>query len=112
MADLVIWDPQFFGVKSQMILKNGTAVKSLMGDPNATVPTPQPMLYRSMFVAYGKGLSHSSITFVSQVAYDNNIKEKLGVEKMVLPVHGIRQLKKKDMKLNSATHDIDDDPQT
>lgn len=112
MADLVIWDPQFFGVKPEMILKNGMAVQSLMGDPNATIPTPQPMLYRPMFGAFGKGLSHSSITFVSQAAYDNNIKEKLGLEKMVLPVHGIRQLTKKDMKLNSATPDIDVDPQT
>lgn len=112
MADLVIWDPQFFGVKPEMILKNGMAVQSLIGDPNATIPTPQPMLYRPMFGAFGKGLSHSSITFVSQAAYDNNIKEKLGLEKMVLPVHGIRQLTKKDMKLNSATPDIDVDPQT
>ncbi|AKG74719.1 urease subunit alpha [Salinicoccus halodurans] len=112
IADLVIWDPKFFGAKPEMILKNGMAVSSLMGDPNATIPTPQPMIYRPMFASYGKGLSNSSITFVSQAAYDNNIKEKLGLEKIVLPVHNIRQLTKKDMKLNSETPDIDVDPQT
>lgn len=112
IADLVIWDPKFFGAKPEMILKNGMAVSSLMGDPNATIPTPQPMIYRPMFASYGKGLSNSSITFVSQAAYDNNIKEKLGLQKMVLPVHGIRHLTKKDMKLNTATPNIDVDPQT
>lgn len=112
MADLVIWDPKFFGAKPEMTLKNGMVAQSIMGDPNATIPTPQPMIYRSMFGAFGKGLSHSSITFVSQAAYDNNIKEKLGLEKMVLPVHGIRELTKKDMKLNTATPKIDVDPQT
>lgn len=112
MADLVLWDPQFFGAKPEMILKNGMAVYSLMGDPNATIPTPQPMIYRKMYAAYGKALAQSSITFVSKVAYDNNIKEELGLEKMVLPVSGIRKLTKKDMKLNTATPDIDVDPQT
>ena len=112
MADLVIWDPKFFGTKPEMILKNGLAVSSLMGDPNATIPTPQPMIYRPMFAQYGKALYQSSITFVSQAAYDDNIKDKLGLEKVVLPVHGIRDLTKKDMKLNSETPDIDVDPQT
>lgn len=112
MADLVLWEPQFFGAKPEMILKNGMAVYSLMGDPNATIPTPQPMIYRPMYAAHGKALAQSSITFVSQAAYDNGIKEELGLEKMVLPVSGIRQLTKKDMKLNSATPDIDVDPQT
>ncbi|GGJ82062.1 urease subunit alpha [Lentibacillus kapialis] len=112
MADLVLWDPKFFGAKPDMVIKNGMAVSALMGDPNATIPTPQPMIYRQMFGAIGKGLTNSSITFVSQAAYDDNIKEKLGLEKMVLPVHGIRQLTKKDMKLNSETPDIDVDPQT
>ncbi|PAV30646.1 urease subunit alpha [Virgibacillus profundi] len=112
MADLVLWDPKFFGAKPDMIIKNGMAVSALMGDPNATIPTPQPMIYRPMFGAIGKGLTNSSITFVSQAAYDDNIKEKLGLEKIVLPVHGIRQLTKKDMKLNAETPDIDVDPQT
>src|SRR5690625_7989201 len=112
MDDLVIWDPQFFGVKPEMILKNGMAVKSLMGDPNATIPTPQPMLYRSMFGAYGKGLSHSSITFVSQVAYNNNIKENLVLEKMELPVHGIRQRTEKEPKVNSARQKMNEGDKT
>lgn len=112
MADIVIWDPKFFGAKPEMILKNGMIVQSIMGDPNATIPTPQPMLYRRMFGAMGKALKNSSITFVSQAAYDNDIKGKLGLEKMVLPVHGIRQLTKKDMKLNTATPNIEVDPQT
>lgn len=112
MADLVLWDPKFFGAKPEMILKNGMAVQSLMGDPNATIPTPQPMIYRPMYATLGKGLSQSSITFVSKAAYDDNIKGKLGLEKMILPVKNIRQLTKNDMKLNTATPDIDVDPQT
>lgn len=112
MADIVLWDPKFFGAKPEMILKNGMVVQSLMGDPNATIPTPQPMTYRSMFGAMGKGLKSSSITFVSQAAYDNNIKGRLGLEKMILPVHGIRHLTKKDMKLNDAMPNIEVDPQT
>lgn len=112
IADLVIWDPKFFGAKPEMTIKSGMVAQSLMGDANATIPTPQPMTYRPMFGAFGKGLAHSSITFVSQVAYDNNIKEKLGLQKKVLPVHGIRDLTKKDMKLNTATPKIDVDPQT
>ena len=112
MADLVLWDPKFFGAKPDMIVKSGMVVQSVMGDPNATIPTPQPMIYRPMFAHYGKGLTQSSMTFVSQAAYDANIKEKLGLEKVILPVKNIRDLTKKDMKLNSATPDIDVDPQT
>lgn len=112
MADLVLWDPKFFGAKPEMILKKGMVVQALMGDPNATIPTPQPMIYRPMFASFGKGLFQSSVTFVSQAAYDNNIKEKLGLQKEVLPVKGIRTLTKKDMKLNSETPEIDVDPQT
>ncbi|WP_339227659.1 urease subunit alpha [Oceanobacillus sp. FSL K6-2867] len=111
-ADLVLWEPRFFGVKPEMILKNGLAVQSLMGDANATIPTPQPMIYRPMYASTGKALAKSSFTFVSQAAYDDNIQEKLGLEKMVRPVRGIRNLTKKDMKLNTETPDIDVDPQT
>lgn len=112
MADLVLWDPKFFGAKPEMVIKNGMVAQSLMGDPNATIPTPQPMKYRNMFATRGKGVSKSSVTFVSQAAVDNDIKEKLGLEKIILPVKGIRQLTKKDMKLNTATPKIDVDPQT
>lgn len=83
-----------------------------MGDANATIPTPQPMIYRPMYASTGKALAKSSFTFVSQAAYDDNIQEKLGLEKMVRPVRGIRNLTKKDMKLNTETPDIDVDPQT
>ncbi|MBK5502838.1 urease subunit alpha [Peribacillus sp. TH14] len=112
MADLVIWSPAFFGVKPEMILKNGFVVESLMGDANASIPTPQPVIYRPMYGSYGKAMSKSSITFVSQVAFDDKVHEKLGLEKTVLPVHGIRNLTKKDMKLNSETPEITVDPQT
>ncbi|MEC5423168.1 urease subunit alpha [Virgibacillus sp. C22-A2] len=112
MADLVLWDPKFFGAKPEMILKNGLVVQSLMGDANASIPTPQPMIYRPMFATLGKALFESSITFVSQAAYDDNIKEKLGLQKKVLPVRNIRNLTKKEMKLNTATPDIEVDPQT
>lgn len=112
MADLVIWNPAFFGVKPEMILKNGFVVESLMGDANASIPTPQPVIYRPMYAQLGKALSSSSITFISQAAFDNKVHEKLGLEKIILPVRGIRKLTKKDMKLNSATPEITVDPQT
>jgi urease subunit alpha len=112
IADLVIWNPAFFGVKPEMILKNGLVVESLMGDANASIPTPQPVIYRPMYAQVGKALSKSSITFISQAAFDDKVHEKLGLEKMILPVRGIRKLTKKDMKLNSETPDITVDPQT
>lgn len=112
IADLVVWSPAFFGVKPELVLKSGMIVQSLMGDANASIPTPQPIIHRPMYAAYGKALSKSSITFISQAAFENNVHEKLGLEKKVLPVHGIRKLTKKDMKLNSETPDITVDPQT
>lgn len=111
-ADLVIWDPQFFGVKPDMVLKNGMVVMALMGDENASIPTPQPYYEKKMFGAYGKAVQSSSITFVSKVAYENNIKEKLGLNKVVLPVKNTREISKQDMKLNNATPKIEVDPQT
>ncbi len=111
-ADLVIWDPQFFGVKPDMVLKNGMVVMALMGDENASIPTPQPYYEKKMFGAYGKAVQSSSITFVSKVAYENNIKEKLGLNKVVLPVKNTREISKRDMKLNNATPKIEVDPQT
>ncbi|GIN59475.1 MULTISPECIES: urease subunit alpha [Lederbergia] len=112
IADLVLWDPKFFGAKPEMILKNGLAVQSLMGDANASIPTPQPMIYRPMYASVGKALPSSSITFISQAAYDDKVHEKLGLEKIILPVRGIRTLTKKDMKLNTETPEIEVDPQT
>ncbi|WP_088832099.1 urease subunit alpha [Paenibacillus tyrfis] len=112
IADLVFWEPAFFGVKPEMVMKNGMVVHSLMGDANASIPTPQPILYRPMFASYGKALQSSSITFVSQAAYDLGVHEKLGLQKMVLPVHGIRHVSKKDMKHNAETPEITVDAQT
>ncbi|MYL57416.1 urease subunit alpha [Virgibacillus halodenitrificans] len=112
VADLVLWDPRFFGVKPEMILKNGLAVQSLMGDANASIPTPQPMIYRPMYATIGKALAKSSFTFISQAAYDDKVHEKLGLEKNIRPVGGIRNLTKKDMKLNTETPEIEVDPQT
>ncbi len=112
IADLVLWSPAFFGVKPEMVLKNGFAVQSIMGDANASIPTPQPLIHRAMYAQYGKALSSSSITFVSEHAFNENVQDKLGLEKIILPVRGIRTLTKKDMKLNSETPDITVDPQT
>ena len=112
IADLVLWKPEFFGVKPEMVLKNGFVAQSLMGDANASIPTPQPVIYRPMYAQVGKALAQSSITFISQVAFDNKVHEKLGLEKIILPVHGIRNLTKKDMKLNTATPELTVDPQT
>ncbi|WP_152399398.1 urease subunit alpha [Paenibacillus cellulositrophicus] len=112
MADLVIWNPAFFGVKPELILKNGLVVQSLMGDANASIPTPQPVIYRPMYAQYGKALASCSATFISQSAFDLGVHEKLGLQKIVLPVRGIRSLTKKDMRLNSETPEITVDPQT
>lgn len=112
MADLVLWDPKFFGVKPDLIIKGGMISYSIMGDPNASIPTPQPVLYRPMFGAYGKALTSTCATFVSKFAYDHDIKSELGLSRRVLPVGGIRNLTKKDMKLNNKTPDIQVDPQT
>ena len=99
-------------MKPNMILKGGLVVQSLMGDANASIPTPQPVLYRPMYAAMGKAKYKSSITFVSKAAYEDGVHKKLGLQKLVLPVHGIRSLTKKDMKLNDATPEIKVDPET
>lgn len=111
-ADLVIWSPEFFGVKPDMVLKNGMIAYSIMGDPNASIPTPQPILYRPMFASYGKALQKNSITFVSEIAYELGVHKSLGLEKIVLPVYGTRNITKKDMKHNSETPELTVDPQT
>ena len=112
IADLVIWNPAFFGVKPEMVLKSGFVVEGLMGDANASIPTPQPVISRPMYGQIGKALSSTNITFISQAAFDDKVHEKLGLQKIILPVRGIRKLTKKDMKLNSETPDITVDPQT
>ncbi|MGG5318102.1 urease subunit alpha [Enterococcus sp. AZ072] len=112
IADLVLWDPAFFGVKPSKILKNGMIAVAQMGDPNASIPTPQPVFYREMFGSLGTALEKSSFTFVSQAAQEKNIKEKYQLKKETLPVKGIRKLTKKDMKFNGETPEITVDPQT
>ncbi len=111
-ADLVIWEPAFFGVKPEMILKGGMIAASIMGDPNASIPTPQPTLYRQMFAAYGKAVHDTSITFLSKEAIANELPKKLGLQKRVAAVTNIRQLRKSDLKLNNGTPTITVDPQT
>ena len=111
-ADLVVWDPAFFGVKPDMILKGGMIAHSIMGDPNASIPTPQPVLYRPMFASYGPAVSSTSITFLSKAAFEAGIHNELGLKKIIKTVSNIRNLTKKDMKLNGETPTIEVDPQT
>ncbi|MGL4990423.1 MAG: urease subunit alpha [Sarcina sp.] len=111
-ADLVMWSPQFFGAKPEMIIKKGLMTMAVSGDPNASIPTVEPRVLRDMYYAKGKGIEQTCITFVSKVAFENGIKEELGLKRQVLPVYGIRNLTKKDMKLNDAMPKIDVDPQT
>ena len=111
-ADLVVWTPQFFGVKPEAIIKKGLTTMGVSGDPNASIPTIEPKILRDMYYAKGKGIEQTCITFVSKAAFENGIKEELGLGRQVLPVCGIRCLSKKDMKLNDATPKIEVDTQT
>lgn len=111
IADLVLWRPAFFGAKPSMVLKGGMIAASLMGDPNASIPTPQPVHYRPMFGAFGGGL-RKSFTFVSQAACDAGIGRQLGLMKTVLPVRATRGLRKADMVHNGATPRMEVDPET
>jgi urease subunit alpha len=111
-ADLVLWEPAFFGVKPTLILKGGMINVALMGDPNASIPTPQPVHYREMFATRGGALHQSSLTFVSQAAETAGIAERYGLKKRLVPVHGIRSLRKKDMIHNSYQPKITVDPET
>jgi urease subunit alpha len=110
LADICIWDPAFFGVKPDMVLKSGTIVAAIMGDPNASIPTPQPQYYRPMFGAFGRSLTESSVTFVSQALLENT--EWLGLAKKLLPVTNTRKIGKHSMILNNAVPHIEVDPET
>lgn len=112
IADLVLWEPAFFGTKPKMVIKGGVINWAAMGDPNASLPTPQPVYYRPMFGAMGKTLPKTSVTFVSRAAYDLGIKEKLELERIVYPVSRTRQITKADMLFNTATPKIDVSPET
>lgn len=112
IADLVLWEPQFFGAKPKMVLKAGVISWSNMGDPNASLPTPQPCYYRPMFGAYGKVLRESCISFVSQAACEGDVARRLHLHRQVLPVRRTRQITKRDMVLNGTTPQIDVNPET
>jgi urease subunit alpha len=113
LADLVIWSPAFFGTKPDMILKGGSIVAAQMGDPNASIPTPQPVHYRPMWGAMGKSRTASSVVFVSKAAVDAGLREKLGVEKELVAVENTRGgISKKSMIHNDATPDIEIDSET
>ena len=112
LADLVIWSPAFFGVKPDMVIKGGTIVAALMGDPNASIPTPQPVHYRPMFGAFGKSRTASSLVFVSAAAAKSDLRKKLGVEKQLVAVEGTRTIGKKNMINNDAMPKIEVDSET
>jgi urease subunit alpha len=112
LADLVLWSPAFFGVKPDCIVKGGTIVAALMGDPNASIPTPQPVHYRPMFGAFGKALTASSLVFVSKAAVRARLADRLSVEKKLVAVEHTRDIGKKNMVHNGATPDITVDPET
>jgi urease subunit alpha len=111
-ADLVVWKPAFFGVKPALVLKGGTIALAAMGDPNASIPTPQPVHYRPMFGSYGSSMTQSNITFVSKSALALDVKEKFALKKQVMAVHGIRQIGKKDMVHNDFAPTMQIDAQT
>ncbi len=111
-ADLVLWKPAFFGVKPEMVLKGGFIAYAQMGDPNASIPTPEPVYPRPMFAAFGRAATQSCLTFVSRAALDENIPERYGLTRPVVAVTNCRKIGKKDLPLNTATPDIKVDPDT
>ena len=112
MADMVLWKPAFFGVKPEVVVKGGFIAHAAMGDPNASIPTPQPVLGRPMFGSMGKAVGPTSYAFVSQAAAEDRLGEALGLTKIVAPVSNCRAIGKKDMRLNDALPDIEVDPET
>jgi len=112
LADLVLWKPMFFGVKPDLVLKAGTIAAAAMGDPNASIPTPQPVHYRPMFGAFGRALVQSSVTFVSGASLEAGIGDALGLAKPLAPVAGTRTLTKRGMIHNAALPVIEVDPET
>ncbi|MFO7804073.1 MAG: urease subunit alpha [Paracoccaceae bacterium] len=111
-ADLVLWNPAFFGVKPEMVLLGGSIVMAQMGDPNASIPTPQPVYSRPMFGAYGRSVEHSAVVFVSEAAQADGIRETLGLAKQTIPVANTRTIGKRDLKLNDALPKVEVDPET
>ena len=112
LADLVLWEPQFFGAKPKMVIKGGLINWANMGDPNASLATPQPCYYRPMYGAFGPAMPESCMTFVSHAAFDSDIRTRLGLQRIVRPVRRTRQITKFDMVRNGATPRIDVNPET
>ena len=111
LADIVLWKPSMFGAKPEMMIKGGMIIASKMGDPNASIPTPQPVIYRHMFGAYGKALFKTCITFVSKLSLEKNVVQQYDLQKMILPVKNCRNISKKDLIHNDATPQIDVNPE-
>jgi urease subunit alpha len=112
LADLVLWKPAFFGVKPDIIIKGGAIAYAQMGDANASIPTPQPVYPRPMFASYGGAIANTSLTFISQMALNLDIPERLGLQKKAIAVKNTRKLSKANMKLNDATPMMEVDPET
>ncbi|MBD0286647.1 MAG: urease subunit alpha [Flavisolibacter sp.] len=111
LADMVLWKPALFGAKPEMVIKGGMIIGSKMGDPNASIPTPQPVIYRHMFGAYGKALHTTCATFVSKVSVQNGTVQQYGLQKRVLPVSNCRSISKKDLIHNNTTPQIEVNPE-
>ncbi|MGX9857252.1 urease subunit alpha (plasmid) [Limimaricola variabilis] len=111
-ADLVLWHPAFFGVKPEMVLLGGQIVMAQMGDPNASIPTPQPVHLRPMFGAYGRAVEHAGVTFVSKAAQEDGLRERLGLAKKTVAIEDTRHVTKRDLKLNDALPTVEVDPET
>jgi urease subunit alpha len=112
LADLVIWSPAFFGVKPDMVLKGGAIAAAAMGDPNASIPTPQPVHYRPMFAAFGSAIAATSLTFVSKAALSAGVKERLGLTKTLAAVENTRGIGKASLVHNGLTPKIEVDAET
>ncbi len=111
-ADLVLWNPAFFGVKPEMVLMSGMIVVAQMGDPNASIPTPQPVYTRPMFGAYGSALQHCAVTFISEAAQSNGLRDSLGLRKQTIAVQNTRNIGKSDLIHNAATPKVEVNPET
>jgi urease alpha subunit len=112
LADLVLWKPAFFGAKPELVIKGGFIAWAQMGDPNASIPTPEPMVMRPMFGAYGRAAGRTSIAFVSALALEAGVGAGYGLTKRVAAVRGCRAVRKQDMKLNDALPRMEVDPET
>ena len=112
VADIVLWPTNTFGVKPKYVIKGGFVAWAIMGDPNASIPTPEPVLMRSMFGTQGRAVTRTSMTFVSRTAADAGVMERLGLDRWVEPVRGCRTVGKAHMVRNDATPEISVDPET